>query len=261
MIKNKRKKAFADPVQNRSLERGIDVLRAFRPGNDLLGNGEIAERAGLSRATVSRLTQTLVACGILEHDSRARAYRLAAPVLGFAHAMRSGSPVLAKVTPLLRQEAQAHRVNVGLAAADRDDMIYLDSIRYHPRASLRTVVSGQRVPIRLTSLGRAWLAGIPAPEREERLQDYRKRFRAAWNTLSRELDEAMKSVSTLGYCVAAWQPGVVALGTPLVLASGNVLALNMSVSGSLETAAVVRRLREPLLRLKASIEESLREAD
>jgi DNA-binding IclR family transcriptional regulator len=31
---------------NRSLERGIEILRAFRPGSTLLGNGELAERTG-----------------------------------------------------------------------------------------------------------------------------------------------------------------------------------------------------------------------
>ena len=46
--------------RNRSLERGIEILRAFRPGADLLGNSDIAERTGLSRATVSRLCQPLV---------------------------------------------------------------------------------------------------------------------------------------------------------------------------------------------------------
>src|SRR4051794_25447804 len=37
-------KPGVSPV-NRSLERGIEILRAFRPGSDLLGNGELAERA------------------------------------------------------------------------------------------------------------------------------------------------------------------------------------------------------------------------
>ncbi|MBC7728270.1 MAG: helix-turn-helix domain-containing protein, partial [Microbacteriaceae bacterium] len=50
---------------NRSLERGVEILRAFRPGSELLGNGELAERTGLARATVSRLTQTLVGTGFL----------------------------------------------------------------------------------------------------------------------------------------------------------------------------------------------------
>src|SRR4051794_38016917 len=101
--------------RNRSLERGIEVLRAFRPGTDLLGNGELAERTGLSRATVSRLCHTLLDSGFLERDRSARAWRLAAPVLSLAHAMRSGSPVLKAASPLMRAEAEKRRINVGLA--------------------------------------------------------------------------------------------------------------------------------------------------
>lgn len=48
------------PAQNRSLERGVEILRAFRPGTDLMGNSELSERTGIAPATVSRLTQTLV---------------------------------------------------------------------------------------------------------------------------------------------------------------------------------------------------------
>lgn len=246
---------------NRSLERGIEVMRAFRPGNDLLGNGEIAERTGLSRSTVSRLTQTLVNCGILEHDGTARAYRLAAPVLGFAHALRAGSPVLAKATPLLQREAQAHRVNAGIAAADQDDMIYLDSIRYHPRPSQRRIVAGHRVPIRLTSLGRAWLAGLDDDERHAILRDYKRRFRNAWAEIEPGIEKAIQMVAARGFCVAAWQPGVVALGAPVTTPSGTVLAINMSVSGSTDTASVVTRLSRPLLKLREAVETSFRESD
>ena len=64
------KSRFADKPgsspANRSLERGVEILRAFRPGSALLGNGDLAERTGLSRATVSRLTQTLVGVGMLQ---------------------------------------------------------------------------------------------------------------------------------------------------------------------------------------------------
>src|SRR5580765_7411646 len=148
--------AESDPAgdRNRSLLRGMEILRAFRPGSDLHGNGELAERTGLSRSTVSRLAQTLVDCGMLERDRGSRAYRLAAPVLGLAHAMRTGSPVLAAVRPQMLKEAERHRINVGLAVADRDEMIYLESVRYSRRVAWRNVVAGQRVPMELTSLGR-----------------------------------------------------------------------------------------------------------
>ena len=97
---------------NRSLERGIEVLRAFRPGVDTLGNGEIAERTGLPRSTVSRLTKTLVDFGMLDEVRTERTYRLAAAVLSLGHAVRMGSPVLKVLGPLMRAEfdaAQAER--------------------------------------------------------------------------------------------------------------------------------------------------------
>ena len=49
-----------------ALARGLEVLRAFTPTEGLLGNGEIAERTGLPKPTVSRLTYTLTKLGYLE---------------------------------------------------------------------------------------------------------------------------------------------------------------------------------------------------
>ena len=131
---------------NRSLERGVEILRAFRQGSELLGNGELAERTQLPKSTVSRLTQTLVGLGMLQTETAVRAYRLAPAVLSLAHAMRTGSRVLTVAAPLMRLLAERERINVGLAAADRDEMVYLESIRYARRVAFRSVVSGQRVP-------------------------------------------------------------------------------------------------------------------
>lgn len=243
--------------RNRSLERGIEVLRAFRPGTDLLGNGELAERTGLSRATVSRLCHTLMDSGFLERDRSARAWRLAAPVLSLAHAMRSGSPVLAAAAPLMRAEAEKRRINVGLAVADRDEMVYLESVRYSRRVSWRNVVAGQRVPIELTSLGRAWLAVAPDAVREALLQQFRGRHGAReWKRLQREIDDAMGSTRERGWCRASWQPGVVALATPLAIGE-TVYVLNMSVSGAEDADAVVERLAGPLLALARRISAAL----
>lgn len=243
--------------RNRSLERGIDLLRAFRPGADLLGNGELAERTGLSRATVSRLTQTLVDSGMLEHDRRRRAYRLAAPVLSLAHAMRSGSPVLQIAGPLMRSEAEARKINVGLAVADRDEMVYLESVRYSRRVAWRNVVAGQRVPMELTSLGRAWLSAAPESQRGSLMEQFRARRASGWDDLARQIVAAIDSVRRQGCCWASWQPQVVALAAPIVVIDHPVYVLNMSVTGDAEPAAVVARLREPLLDLARRIRESL----
>jgi DNA-binding IclR family transcriptional regulator len=241
---------------NRSLERGIELLRSFRPGSELLGNSELAERTGLSRSTVSRLTQTLIGSGLLQVDPRSRAFRLAPAVLSFGHAMRTGSSVLAIAAPRMRQAAESHKINVGLAAPDRDEMVYLESIRYSRRPSLRSVVSGQRVPMELTSLGRAWLASSPEAKRKALLAHFRQTRPASWPALGAEIALAITSVTERDYCAASWQPEVVAVATPLY-AQGSQYALNVSVSTEEPIDEVVAELAPRLLALKKNILHAL----
>lgn len=240
---------------NRSLERGIEILRAFRPGSELLGNGDIAERTGLSRSTVSRLTQTLVGTGMLQIDAHTRTYRLAPAVLSVAHAMRTGSHILTIAGPLMRALAESQRINVGLAAPDRDEMVYLESIRYSRRIALRHVVAGQRVPMELTSLGRAYLAVTPESRRQALLQRFKQR-RTQWAPVAAAIEEARLSVQTRGYCCAAWQPEVVAIATPLI-APDAIYVLNISLSTEEPMKKIVGRFCNALLTLRDDISKSL----
>jgi len=241
---------------NRSLERGIEILRAFRPGSDLLGNGELAERAGLSKATVSRLTQTLVGMGMLQQEPLRKGYRLAPAVLSLAHAMRSGSTVLQVAAPLMRALAESKHINVGLAAADRDEMVYLESIRYSRRVAFRNVVSGQRVPMELTSLGRAYLATISPTRRKQLYAIFKTRRGRQWSPLLAEIERSVRCVRESGFCAASWQPEVVALATPLQTADF-CYSLNVSVSTGEKVDAVVEALTTPLLELREAILKSL----
>lgn len=241
---------------NRSLERGVEILRAFRPGSELLGNGELADRTGLSRSTVSRLTQTLVGTGLLQLDTARRAYRLAPAVLSLAHAMRTGSRVLNIAAPKMRVLAERERINVGLAAPDRDEMVYLESIRYNRRVVLRNVVSGQRVPMELTSLGRAYLATAPEARRTALYRLFKRRRGAQWAALAQAIDEAIDSVRTRGYCAASWQPEVVAVAAPL-RASDATYVLNVSISTGESMQAGVRQLAPVLMGLLADIQHAI----
>jgi len=242
--------------RNRSLERGVEVLRAFRPGSAQLGNAELSERTGLPRSTISRLTQTLVGAGMLQVDPDTRTYRLAPAVLTLAHAMRSGSQVLALASPLMRGTAQTHKINVGLAAPDHDDMVYLESHRYHPRPSQRSVVSGQRVPMALTSLGRAYLAIAPSAETQLRLQHWRQARGPQWSALQTAIEAAAQAVSQHGFCVAAWQHEVVALATPFVHLGAHYV-LNVSVSTERPLEDMRPELAPILMTLKQQVLNAL----
>ena len=236
---------------NRSLSRGVAVLRAFKPGLMLLGNGELAERTGLAKSTISRLTQTLVDSGLLEHDPAARAYRLAPAVLGLAHAMRLSSPILAAIGPIMRAKAAEWRVNIGLAAPDQDSMVYLESFRTSHRVRLRTVVSGARVPIELTSLGRAHLWALPTEARDAALAAIAARRSREWPRLQREIEHSFGELDRSGFCAVRWQPRALAVATSIQTAPLPPHALNLSVASDETLAAGQRRLGPLLLDLKA----------
>lgn len=242
---------------NRSLQRGIEILRAFRQGVDVLGNGEIADRTGIPRATVSRLTRTLVQAGMLDDVRSERAYRLAAATLSFAHAMRMSSPVLTTLGPMMRIESMRRKMNVGLAAADRSMMVYLESIRFNPRVALRNVVAGQQVPMELTSLGRAYLAAITEPERMRLLATFRRRSAGVTQNLLADVQRSIRAVRRDGYCAVSWQRGVLAVATPIIVEGLPVYALNMSTQNVQPTARLSAEMGAYLMAFAGKCNEAL----
>ncbi|WP_371134714.1 IclR family transcriptional regulator [Pseudomonas sp. Q11] len=243
---------------NRSLERGLDLLRAFRPGSEYLTNGDLSERTGLSKSTVSRLTQTLVRAGFLDYDPISGAYRLASSLLSLAHTLYHGSSLVRISEPLMRQVARQLQVNVGLAAADGDEMVYIESIRLGARKSPRIVGTGQRLPIDLTALGRAYLSVQDEVRRESLLEHFKaRRCASRWAELSREINDAIQSVMCHGYCAASWQPQVVSIAAPLNLPTYRTHALNISLSTTESIDKVITRYSGPLLELTETIRSQL----
>src|SRR5436190_15872293 len=131
---------------------------------------------------------------MLQQEPLRKGYRLAPAVLSLAHAMRSGSTVLQVAAPLMRSLAETKHINVGLAAPDRDEMVYMESIRYSRRVAFRNVVSGQRVPMELTSLGRAHLATTSAARRKALYEVFRRRRGKQWSPLLAEIEQSIKNV-------------------------------------------------------------------
>ena len=52
-----------DPAFATTLAHGLSLLQTFRHGEPALSNRELSDRTGLSKATISRLTSTLVQRG------------------------------------------------------------------------------------------------------------------------------------------------------------------------------------------------------
>ena len=153
-------------------------------------------------------------------------------------------------------EARRLRVNIGLALADRDEMVYLETLRFAGNSSLRQVVSGQRVPMALTSLGRAYLSTLTPSEKRLQFAHLKARHPRDWSILRQQINASIEEVNDHGWCAASWQPQVVALATPIELESQPVHVLNMSVHTKDSQKDVTQRLSTELMRLKGNLMSS-----
>src|SRR6476620_7244942 len=93
-----------------TVERGMQVLRAFRCDRGSLSNAELVRRTGLSKATVSRLTSTLLEVGFLRHTTGSREFELATGSIGIGHAFLAGNELAQVAGPHLQRLADALNV-------------------------------------------------------------------------------------------------------------------------------------------------------
>ncbi|GAA5233569.1 IclR family transcriptional regulator [Verticiella sediminum] len=243
-----------DTSGSRALERGLQILLAFRPGIVLLGNADLADRTALPRPTVSRLTHSLVEHGFLDYDIAAQGYRLSPMFLSLAHAFRQTEEALESVFKLMQELATREGVNVGLALPNQLEMVYLESLRESRRGVFRRAASGSRFPMESTSGGRAYLAALSPTQRSAVLRQIEPKYGRKWRDINRQIKDAVRHIGEHGYCVAHWQPGMTAVGTPLLRRDGRIYSLSISFHSTEHLAESIRRNGDLLLKLKNDIQ-------
>lgn len=153
-----------------ALARGLEVLSCFRSGEKLLGNQDIAQRCGLPKSTVSRLTRTLTVLGYLIHVPEVGKYRLGTATLALGSAMLTGLDIRQIARPLMQKLADLAQAEIALGTRDRHNMLYIEHCPC-PQPFASDLDMGSRIPLATTAMGRAWLAASSATDRQEAL-DY-----------------------------------------------------------------------------------------
>lgn len=127
------KRPAKKPATDRSfvvaLSRGLDVLRAFRPSDGLLGNQELAARTNLPKPTISRLTYTLTKLGYLTPVPRFEKYQLAPAAMALGYAALANMGLRHLSDPYRDQLMRETGGAVAIGARDRLSMIYFGQSR------------------------------------------------------------------------------------------------------------------------------------
>lgn len=220
-----------DPQFATTLAHGLAVLESFTVSQPALSNKELAERTGLSKATITRLTYTLAARGLVVFDGHLRRYRLGSTVLTIGHPLMASLRVRQLARGPMKKLAESVGGSVSLGMRDRTRMIYVETCRGHDLSSWRPDI-GAAIPMLPSAIGRSWLAQATPQLREQVLQQIRSEDPRQWARYACDLAQARADLNAKGFCISpgAWRADVHAVAVPMqVPQQGETLVFNCGV--------------------------------
>jgi DNA-binding IclR family transcriptional regulator len=243
-----------------ALARGLDVLRAFKSGEERLGNQELSERCKLPKSTVTRLTYTLTKLGYLHHIPESGRYRLGMATLTLGGTTLARLDVKEVSRPLMQALAYETSTLISLGVRDDMSMLYIENCRGHSIVTLRLEI-GSRIPLATTAMGRAYLAGVPDSVRqglEERIQAFDP---MNWQRVEPGIRQAMSDLAEHGCCCSfgEWHKEINGIAVPLSLGNGlPVMVVNAAgPAQTLPAQTFMREVRPALIATVREIERQL----
>ena len=245
-----------------SLQRGLEVIRAFDADARELTLSDVARRTGLSRAAARRFLLTLVDLGYVRTD--ARYFSLSPRVLELGYAYLSSLSLPEVAEPHLEALVAEVRESSSLSVLDGPDIVYVARV---PVSRIMTVAInvGTRFPAHATSMGRVLLAGLAERELDAYLERAElQRLSPRTVTSTSTLRTELRRVRDQGWSIVdqELEEGLRAVAAPVRDASAKVVAaINLSAHASRSSIESMRRdLLPPLLATAARIEADVRVA-
>lgn len=160
----------------RGLTRGLALLRALNrmPGG-LASTSELARACEIHRTTAKRLLETLRTEGVVLAGEREGQYRLAREARQLSDGYTDEDWITQVARPAMRRAAALLVWPCNLATVDGGSMVIRESTHRMSPLSYQHALVGERLPILLTALGRAYLAACRPDELQALLSDLHQR--------------------------------------------------------------------------------------
>ena len=229
-------RAEAGPDFIEALARGLDVIKAFRPGRPTMTLSEVAAQTGLARPTARRVLITLQHLGYVRNDGGAFALTPRVIELGTSYVESLGLWQIAR--PHMERLVRETGESTSIAQLDGSDIVYVARVAV-PKIVTLVVSIGTRFPALQTSLGKVLLAALGDDEVDEVLaQPSRSGVSPVWTPTGEERTAALREVRARGWALTDEQlaPGIRSVAAPLRDGAGRVVAAMNVNAHALETS-------------------------
>jgi IclR family pca regulon transcriptional regulator len=222
-----------DPNFMTSLQRGLQVIRAFSEHRHHLTIAQVSQTTGLSRAAVRRCLYTLNQLGYVgEADRR---FFLKPLVLTLGHSYLSSTPLATLAQPYLDKVSETLGESCSVAVLDGDDIVYVCRSAETRIISINLLV-GARLPAYCTSMGQVLLAQLPADALDAYLGRVQLIARtSSTTTTTAKLRKRLKAVRDADHALLdqELEVGLRSIAVPVRDARGTVIAaMNVSTHAS-----------------------------
>jgi DNA-binding IclR family transcriptional regulator len=243
-----------------ALARGLEILGAFSAQTTHLTVTELAERTGLPKATVARLTYTLAELSFLRRVPGKRSYTLGAAVLALGYPMLASLTIRQIAEPFMRELSDYAQANVSLAMLDRDRLVYVETCRWAASTAEHRPDIGLIWPLD-GAIGRSFLVGMPENERKPLLNVLKVQEPERWDSRAAKIDAALDEYERVGFCTASGEvlPAFYGVAVPIKKPiNGNRFAFNCAPQATPQAMdRITNDLGPRLVKMVASIEAAL----
>jgi IclR family transcriptional regulator, mhp operon transcriptional activator len=243
----------------RGLSRGLAVLRALNEAAGGIAHiADLARSTGIHRTTVKRLLETLKSEGLVHQKDDGSSYSLGFEVRRLSEGYIAANWVDKIAAPAMRSHLRALSWPSDLATPDNGFMIVRESTHRASMLSQHRATIGIRIPMLVSSLGRAWLSWCSDDEREATLTILRTRtddigvLARDHKYVSRVIQATRKRGYALNHGEWAAEASVIAIGFPIHDDQQTIGAINLVFQKSAVSERQIAKHYAPLLRDLAS---------
>jgi IclR family KDG regulon transcriptional repressor len=200
-----------------SFSKFMTVLQIIADAPGQLDIAQLTKRAPFPRGTIYRLVSALIAEGLVTQSGDGGTFRLGPRLLQFAAKTWEDSDLRTIARDFLVSLRDAMDEAVHLAVPSNNRMVYIDKLVGSSRVQMKTSIGGQ-VELHSTSVGKAWLSGLPDERLMEVIQSLElRRHTAKTFTTPAALLEELKRTRERGFAFddEENEPDIRCLGSPI----------------------------------------------